>query len=160
MNSTAKILIPEKEWLIKNGTEKIGSISRVKKGYVVLHHGRALPFKSLAEVKSAVGIALFEESIKNIKKDLPESTNYSIYEYPCKTKPFEPLYNVQQKLPLYTKRPKSKSQHCAGHYIIRFSKGWVKSFCPKLITLERYPYFGPFKTEEESRIALSKANKS
>ena len=110
MNSTAKILIPEKEWLIKNGTEKIGSISRVKKGYVVLHHGRALPFKSLAEVKSAVGIALFEEGIKNIKKDLPESTNYSIYEYPCKTKPFEPLYNVQQKLPLYTKRPKSKSQ--------------------------------------------------
>jgi hypothetical protein len=160
MSTNAKVLIPEKEWLIKNGTEKIGSISKVKKGYVVLHHGKAMPFKSLAEVKSAVGIALFEEGIKKAKKDMPESTGYSIYDYPCKTKPYEPMYNVQKKLPLYTKRSKSKSQHCAGHYIIKFSKGWVKSFCPKRITLERYPYYGPFKTEEESKIALSKANKS
>jgi len=160
MTTNAKVLVPEKEWLIKSGDTKIGSISKVKKGYLVLNNGRAMPFKTLAEVKSAVGIALFEDSIKKIKKDMPDTAGFSIYDYPCKTKPFEPLYNVQKKLPLYTKRPKSKSQHCAGHYIIKFSKGWVRSFCPKLITLERYPYGGPWKTEEESRIALSKANKS
>jgi hypothetical protein len=160
MISTAKVLIPEKEWLIRNGSEKIGSISKVKKGYVVLHHGKSVPFKDLAEIKSAIGIAMFEESINKVKKDIDRSSEYSIYDYPCKSKPYEPLFNVQKKLPLYTKRLKSKSQHCAGHYIIKFRKGWVKSFCPKLITLERYPYQGPWKTEEESRVALKKANQS
>ena len=160
MSSTAKILIPEKEWLIRNGTEKIGSISKVKKGYIVLRNGNAVPFKDLAEVKSAIGIAMFEESINKVKKEIDRTTEHSIYNFPCKSKPYEPLFNVQKKLPLYTKRLKSKSQHCAGHYIIKFRKGWVKSFCPKLITLERYPYQGPWKTEEESKVALKKANQS
>jgi hypothetical protein len=160
MTTNAKVLIPEKEWLIKKGTEKLGSISKIKRGYAVLHHGKAVTFKTLAEIKSQIGIALFEESIKKAKKESTDPVTYSIYDYPCKTKPYEPLYNVQKKLPLYTKRSKSKSQHCAGHYIIKFRKGWVKSFCPKLITLERYPFQGPWKTEEESRIALRKANQS
>jgi hypothetical protein len=158
--STAKVLIPEKEWLIRDGSKKIGTIAKVKKGYVVMQHGRCVPFNDLAEIKSTIGIAMFEESIKKVKKDIDRSGEYSIYDYPCKSKPYEPLFNVQKKLPLYTKRLKSKSQHCAGHYIIKFRKGWVKSFCPKLITLERYPYQGPWKTEDESRVALKKANQS
>jgi hypothetical protein len=156
MNSTAKILIPDKEWLIKDSFGKIASVAKFKKGYLVLCNGKSIAFKNLAEVKAAVGIAFFEESIKDHKRE--DFPNYNIYGYPCKNKPFEPLYNVQKKLPLYIKRTKSKSQHCAGHYIIKFRKGWVKSFCPKLITLERYPFQGPWKTEEESRQALKKAN--
>lgn len=158
MNTNAKILIPEKEWLIKDGNTKIGTIAKIKRGYQLLHNGKAITFKDLAEIKSKIGIAFFEETIKKVKKETTESGTYNIYDFPCKSKPYEPLYNVQKKLPLYTKRLKSKSQHCAGHYIIKFRKGWVKSFCPKLITLERYPYQGPWKTEEESRIALRKAN--
>jgi hypothetical protein len=49
--------------------------------------------------------------------------------------------------------------YCAGYYIIRFDKGWVKSHCPKLITLERYPYNGPFKSELEMRSELSRVNR-
>lgn len=160
MITNAKVLIPEKEWLIQDGNTKIGSIAKLKKGYAVLRNGKTTTFKDLAEIKSAIGIAFFEETIKKPKKIEVENTGYYIYDFPCKTKPFEPLYNVQKKLPLYTKRAKSKSQHCAGHYIIKFRKGWVKSFCPKLITLERYPFQGPWKTEDESKIALRKANQS
>ena len=122
--------------------------------------GNAIPFNDLADIKSAIGIAMFEESIKKVKKDIAGPSEWAIYDFPCKSKPFEPLYNVHKKLPLYTKRAKSKSQHCAGHYIIKFRKGWVKSFCPKLITLERYPFMGPWKTEEESKIELKKANQA
>lgn len=160
MITNAKILIPEKEWLIKNGNTKIGTIAKVKKGYAVLRNGHTTTFDNLAEIKAAIGIAFFEETIKKPKKVDVEPTEYSIYDFPCKSKPFDPMYNVQKKLPLYTKRAKSKSQHCAGHYIIKFHKGWVKSFCPKLITLERYPYQGPWKTEDESRQALQKANQT
>jgi len=159
MDSTAKILIPNKEWLIKNSSGKIGTIAKSKKGYLVLRNGKSVAFKNLAEVKAAVGIAFFEESFKDNKKQ-EDTAVHNIYGYPCKNKAYEPLYDVQKKLPLYIKRLKSKSQHCAGHYIIKFRKGWVKSFCPKLITLERYPYQGPWKTEEESKQALKKANQT
>jgi hypothetical protein len=70
------------------------------------------------------------------------------------------MYNVKKKLPLFAKSDKSKSQYCAGYYVIKFRKGWVKSFCPKLITLERYPFQGPFKTESEMKSTLNIVNKS
>lgn len=158
--STAKVLVPDKEWVVTDNDQKIGTIAKIKKGFVFLHKGQQLPFKSLAEIKSKFGIALFEESLKTIKKESFDNSTYYIYDYPCSSKPHDPVYNVKQKLPLYAKSSKSKSQYCAGYYLIKFRKGWVKSFCPKLITLERYPYYGPFKTEADAKSLLIKVNKN
>lgn len=155
--STVKILVPNKEWLITENHTKLGTISKEKKGYSFLRKGRSVPFKNLAEIKEQLGIALFEESVKKAKPTLPD--NFLIYDFPCSGKPYEPIYDVKKKLPLFSKSSKSKSKYCAGHYIIKFRKGWVKSFCPKLITLERYPYYGPFKTESEMKVHLNKINK-
>jgi hypothetical protein len=160
MNSTAKVLVPEKEWLIKNNDQKIAGISKNKKGYLVMQKGRTMPFKSLSEIKSQFGIDIFEEQIKKIKKDTAVDKNYTIYDFPCSSKPYEPVYSIKQKLPLFAKSSKSKSRYCAGYYIIKFKKGWVKSFCPKLITLERYPYQGPFNTDAEMKNTLNIMNKS
>jgi hypothetical protein len=160
MNSTAKTLIPEKEWLVKNGEEKIGSIAKSKKGYMFLKNGKALNVKDLNEINSRFGISIFEESLKRVKQESSEFNGYSIYDFPCSARPCDPIYNVKKKLPLFSKSSKSKSKYCAGYYVIKFKKGWVKSFCPKLITLERYPYQGPFKTESEMKTALNTVNKS
>ena len=160
MNSTAKVLIPNKEWLLKNGTTKIGSVAKSKKGYIFLKKGKQIGFKDLTEINAQFGIGLFEEGKKKQQTDSQESKSFFIYDYPCTSKPYGPVYNVKKKLPLYAKSAKSKSQYCAGYYIIKFRKGWVKSFCPKLITLERYPYHGPFKTELEMRDQLNITNKS
>jgi len=59
---------------------------------------------------------------------------------------------------MFTKSKKSKSLYCAGYYIIKFDKGWVRSFCPKMVTCENYVSKGPFKTELEMRLELSKEN--
>lgn len=155
--STAKILVPDKEWLVTENHKKLGSISKNKKGYSFLHKGKTVPFKSLSEIKEELGIALFEESSKKAKPQPVE--NFAIYDFPCSSKPYEPVYSLKKKLPLFAKSSKSKSQYCAGYYIIKFRKGWVKSFCPKLITLERYPYYGPFKTETDMKSQLNKINK-
>jgi len=158
MNSTAKVLVPNKEWLVRNDKHKIGSISKSKKGYTFLKNGRKFNFKNLTEVTAQFGISLFEENIKKVKIDTDENKNYAIYDFPCKSKPYNPVYNIKKKLPLFAKSNKSKSQYCAGHYVIKFRKGWVKSFCPKLITLERYTFHGPVKTELESKLLLNKFN--
>jgi hypothetical protein len=157
--TTAKILVPNKEWLVTENQKKLGTISKDKKGYNFLCNGKSYPFKSLSEIKDSLGIAIFEESIKKIKA-LPINENgYFIYDIPCSSKPYDPIYDVKKKLPLFAKSSKSKSRYCAGYYVIKFRKGWVKSFCPKLITLERYPYYGPFKTENEMKFQLNKINK-
>ena len=158
MNAKSKVLIPNKEWIIEDSGQKIGSIEKKKKGYSFFRRGKFLEFKSLEEVKQELGINILDGGTS--KKVEEESSGYLIYEYPCGSKPFEPVYNVRKKLPLFAKSGKSKSLYCAGYYVIKFRKGWVKSFCPKLITLERYPYHGPFKTEVEMKSVLTIVNKS
>jgi hypothetical protein len=156
MSVISKALIPNKEWILEDHGEKIGSIAKIKKGYAFLRKGQKFEFKSLKEIKEELNLSIAElDPIKPAKNPDPNS----IYGYPCSSKPFEPVYNVKKKLPLFAKSAKSKSQYCAGYYVIKFRKGWVKSFCPKLITLERYPFHGPFKTETEMKTVLNSVNK-
>lgn len=160
MTSVAKILIPGKEWLITNNKEKIGSVARATKGFVFMRKGENLNFQYLTEINKQFSINILEDSSLTMNIDQPSVDNFSIYDYPCSSKPFDPVYSVKEKLPLYTKSNKSVSQYCAGYYLIQFKKGWVKSFCPKLITLERYPFQGPYKTTSSLKTALTILNKA
>lgn len=153
----AKTLVQNKEWLIRDDQSKIGSVAKAKKGYVFLRNGNQVNFQNMAEIKMTLGIAAFDENNKKLSE--PSDNNYSIYNYPCRSKPYDPVYSVRKKLPLFAKSPKSKSQYCAGYYIVYRKNGWAASFCPKLITIERYQYQGPFKTESEMKAALSTMNK-
>lgn len=149
----AKTLIPNKEWIIETDGKKVGTLSKEKSGYVFFANGTKVEFHDLKEVEEAMQLQVEVPSAIKLAK------TKEVYGYETKTIPHNPLYDVQRKLPIYTKSAKSTSRHCAGHYIIKFPKGWVKSHCPKLITLERYPYRGPFHTDAEVRIELSKAHR-
>jgi hypothetical protein len=157
MKIISKVLIPNKEWLIKDETSKIGSLIKCKKGYDFFRKGEKMSISNIDQFKKEFNLEL---EAKNSLKFKMDPASYSIYDYPCSSKPFEPVYNLKKKLPLFAKSSKSKSQYCAGYYVIKFRKGWVKSFCPKLITLERYPYYGPVKTEQEMKIMLNNVNKN
>jgi hypothetical protein len=157
MSTVAKVLIPNKFWILEDGGEKIATLSKEKRGYSVLCRGEKIEFHNLDEIKDRFGITLDDAVIK--KEKTHTDTVQDIYGYPVNGRAYEPLWNVQRKLPIYAKSGKSKSLYCAGYYVIRFRKGWVKSHCPKLITLERYPYKGPFKTELEMRTVLNTVSK-
>lgn len=155
MNSVIKTLVPNKEWLITIENRKIASVCKSKKGYAFLHKGKIIPIHNWSELKTQMGVSSFDETMKRQKStQASDNASYSIYDFKCNTQPYDPVYSVKRKLPLYTKNDKSKSQYCAGYYLILFKKGWMKSFCPKLITLERHQYQGPFKTETEMEHAL------
>lgn len=153
MNSIAKPLIPNKEWIVENNGKKLGTLSKDKKGYVFLSKGIKVQFQNLQELEKEMELILELPSSSKVTK------NKDVYGYLTKTIPHNPLYDVKRKLPIYTKSNKSISKHCAGFYIIRFPKGWVKSHCPKLITLERYPFKGPFHTEQQAKEELSRAHR-
>jgi len=160
MNAQVKVIIPNKVWIVEDDGTKLGTLNKEKKGYAFFRKGVKVELQDLSEVKAKFGAELFKDSIKSIKTNISSTEIRSIYDYPCGSKPFNPVYNVRKKLPIYAKSAKSKSLYCAGYYVIQFRKGWVKSFCPKLITLERYPFQGPFKTEADMKTALNQVNKN
>lgn len=153
MSAVAKILIPNKEWIIKQGDKKLGTIKREKRDFGFLVKGKKIILKK-TQVNSVLGVELPEKEL-TVKKDIDNA----VYDYPCATRPYNPIFNIFKKLPIYAKSRKSKSLYCAGYYVIKFKKGWVKSYCPKLITLERYEFKGPYKTEDEMKLCLNKMNK-
>jgi len=159
MSATAKVIVPNKMWIVEDRGTKLGTLNKEKNGYAFFRKGVKLELHTLSEVRTQFGSEIFKETTEQNKTISKIPEQYQIYDFPCNDKPYNPVYNVKNRLPIYAKSPKSKSLYCAGHYIIQFRKGWVKSLCPKLITLERYPYQGPFKTIVEMRTALSKMNR-
>lgn len=160
MSAVAKTLIENKEWIVQYEQQKIGTIYKVKKGYIFNRKNSKIHFPDMLELQKNLGLNGLDVNSAKTKTSKKDSQFLSIYDYPCKTKPYNAVYNLKKRLPIYTKNDKSKCYFCAGYYAIKFQKIWLKSFCPKLITLDRYPHYGPFKTEEELKNLLNILNKN
>lgn len=150
----AKEIVKNKFWILSDDTKNIGTISFNDEQYMLSDSKGSRFFNDTFEIQKSLQspVSWQELEINEVK---PEKI---VNEYPTSCLPYNDMYDVKRKLPLFTKSSKSKSLYCAGYYTIKFEKGWVKSFCPKLITVERYEYRGPFKTELEMRTELSRVN--
>ena len=134
--------------------QKVGTLTINDDKFMVSDETGVRFFNSKKQLEKTLGKTIFEKTELQ-----PVQLEKSIHGYPTSTVPFNAMYDVKRKLPLFTKSLKSKSIYCAGYYIIQFDKGWVKSFCPKLITVERYETKGPFKTDIDMKAELSRVNK-
>ena len=157
MTIKAKEVLKNKFWLVENDGEKIGTLSYDNDKYMLNDStGHCHYFNSQTAFAKK-----FNTKINWTKLDIVETAPVEkiVHGMPTSCLPHNPIYDVKRRLPMFSKSDKSKSLYCAGYFIIRFDKGWVKSFCPKLITIERYESKGPFKTEIEMRTELSRVNK-
>lgn len=153
----AKPVIDNKFWIVEKNGEKFATLRRNDDNlYILSNQTGTAVYHSDRDIKKAFGKDFF--TVK-IVKPAEMATPKEVYGFPTCVEPCNPMYNIKEKLPLFTKSEDSKSLYCAGYYIIRFNKGWVKSFCPKLITLQRYEYRGPYKTEIEMKQAMSHASR-
>ena len=153
MTINAKEIVKDRFWIVEDNGVRVGTLSISEDQFMLSGTKGTRFFKTTRQLQKS-----FETNINWTKLDIVESSIKEVHGYPTSCEPFNNMYDVKRKLPLFTKSKKSKSLYCAGYYIIKFDKGWVKSFCPKLITCERYEYKGPFKTQLEMRTELSKAN--
>lgn len=152
----AKPVVKNKMWIVESeGGIKVGNIMAVDEGGVVyLHNDQREMFPSIKLLSKHYNIEFVKaEKPKKVKQDV-----YDVYGFPTNSAPNNEVLDVQRYLPIYTKGSKSKSFFCAGYYIIKFSSTWVRAYCPKLITLNRYEYQGPFKTQERMVEAMKEAN--
>lgn len=152
MNIKAKPIVDGKFWFVENNGSKVGLLHKLDRNKYVISSKQGEAHLKKDELIKTFGQEFFQVN-DNVKINNTESKE--MYGYPTSCHPYNPVYDVRRKLPLFTKSPASKSLYCAGYYTIKFNKGWVKSFCPKLITIERYENRGPFKTEIELKQAMS-----
>lgn len=151
----AKPIVDGKFWIVEDHGNKIGVIKVTEqKKYVFSSRDKITTFDTKKKIVEQFGKDFFQ---KKAHITLSEVDPLEVYGYATSSTPHNSVLDIKRNLPLFTKSEKSKSKYCAGYYIIKFEKGWVKSFCPKMITIERYPYEGPFKTKIEMKQRLSHA---
>lgn len=153
MEFVAKPVLEDKFWILEDNGQKVGTIRSNENGVVLTVGKENHSFKRLEELKQKMKVSFTGKELVNKEKE-----EYDVHGYPCKTKPFNGLYDLKRKLPLYTKTEDSQSFFTAGYYCIEFENGWVPAYCPKLITLGRNNYLGPFKTKLEMTEILRKQN--
>lgn len=153
----AKPIIDNKFWIVEKDGEKFATLRKNEDDRFVMSNSLGIKiFDNKENLTKEFGNDFF---VAKILKEARDANPDEIHKYPTSTTPHNGMFDLKRKLPLFTKSLDSKSLYCAGYYIIKFDKGWVKSFCPKLITLHRYKYQGPFKTEIEMKQILANASK-
>lgn len=152
MKLVANNIVKGKFWDIKVNGKKIGFLEANQKGFtfkvVNILPKSSERFATLSALKKTHDIEFKNQTPPKIVKE----EDFLVYGYPVKVKPFNQVFDIRQHLPLFTKSSKSRSYYCAGYYIIKFAGiGWTIANNPKLITINRYPYRGPFLTLEQSK---------
>ena len=156
MTFKATPILQDKFWIVEQSGEKIGTLSKNDEGSVVNSQGKVNLYKNENQLKRTFGKNFLVANIRNEEK----LSSREVHGYPTRTTPYNSMFDIKNKLPLFTKSKKSKSVYCAGYYLVKFNVNWLKSYCPKLITLQRNDYMGPYKTEIEMKAALSNVNRT
>jgi hypothetical protein len=153
----AKPIIDNKFWIVEKDGEKFATLRKNDENFFVMSNQLGIKiYKNKKDIINYFGKDFF---VAKIIKEADDNLSNEVHNFPSSCIPHNSMYDIKRKLPLFTKSSDSKSLYCAGYYVIRFDKGWVKSFCPKLITLQRYPYKGPFKTDLEMKQVLTNVSK-
>ena len=146
MSIIAKPIVDKQFWILQKDNEKVGNIVACDGGYQIKMDNQVVgQYKSIKMVERNIDIQ-FEPTIKQEKK----KTVNTVHGYPARGRVYNPMWDVPQKLPVYTKSNKSKSWHAAGWYTVKKGRHWAVMQDPKLILLQRYPYQGPYHTKEEA----------
>jgi hypothetical protein len=152
--------ITETCWLVIGDAEenKIGLLTEIRSQYVLMVKGEKQQFINRKEVNKFFNEDVFcnvieSTTIEDVKKD------YFINGYPVDFDMPNEVILKGNKLPLFSKKASSDVYYSAGYYCLNFPKNWMPAYCPKLSTLEAYEYTGPWKTEMEMRLSLTKNRK-
>ena len=152
--------ITESAWLVISDTDdsRIGLLTEIKNQYVLILKGEKQQFLNRKEVSEFFHDDIFNNVIEPTPTIDVNKVQY-IGGYPVDSEcPIE-IFIPGKNLPMFSKKEFSEVIYSAGYYCIDFPRNTVSSFCPKLSTLESYPYVGPLKSELEMKTELTRRRK-
>lgn len=149
MNLVAKPIVKGEYWVVTDGDKKVGNVIANGTGFDVKLNGSQAHFKNTSDVKRKTKIEFQTLKTNKTKVNLPFAN------YPTTSKVYNSVFDVKRKIHLYTKTLKSKCYFAAGYFVMNQNGQNEVVFCPKYIFVQRYPYLGPFKTEEEANSMIN-----
>jgi hypothetical protein len=148
MTLVAKPVVDKQFWILQDGDRKVGNIEACAGGYQVKINNQTAQFKTIRTAAQRVDIEF--EILPRLEKIKP-SVNL-VHGYPAQGRVYNPIWDVPQKLPLFTKTKKSKSWFAAGWYRVKKGRNWATVQDPKLILLQRYSYTGPYHSYDQATL--------
>jgi hypothetical protein len=145
MTLIAKPVIDQQFWILQENNQKIGNVEACAGGYQVRINNQVAQYKTMRMIEQRAHV-----QFENKKKSIDLNEHNQVHGYPTQSRAYNGIWNVPDKLPLYTKTAKSKSWYAAGWYQVQQGRAWETVQDPKLIVLQRYPYHGPFYTKEQA----------
>ena len=144
---TAKQVVPNEFWVIRDEQQKIGNFrrSQTETGYNVMLKNKTFHVRNITDINKDLGID-FDNTIPVVPDQDPNLVHG--YQTDCNTV-YNAVWNVKRQIPMFTKEPRSRSWYAAGWFQIYNHRGTQLHFCPKLIVLDRYRHIGPFHSKEE-----------
>ena len=143
-------VVKNKFWIVEKDGQKVATIQNTEDGIVWVDATHREKYTTIKMLQN-------KHNIEFVKPGKAKSTvTNEVNGYPCTGKPFNALFDVSRRLPIYTTNIKSKSFYCAGYYLVKLNNNWTKTYNPKLITLQRYEFKGPWRTAEEQEQAARK----
>lgn len=143
-------VVKNKFWVVEQEGKTVATIQAKEDGsFAFVKNQSRQYFSSMIAIKKQYNIKLTKPN-----KDHKKSKVKEIYGFPCRHVPYLGMFNLQRQLPIYSLSEKSKSYYCAGYYLIKHGNNWLAEFSPKLITLNRYDYLGPFRSHEDMKKAM------
>ena len=141
----ANEVIAGKYWIVNSGDgRKVGTLRAIDAGYEF--------FDSRTNTTSTYDSM---DEFNVLERGEVKEDNALIQGYP--TGVSEPVAVVHDRLPAFTKTKTAKQVFVAGYYIVKFDgMGWQWAFAPRLATVDKYQYRGPFLTEWEMNLELKK----
>ena len=134
-------------WLVLNDGVKVAAVHKSEDGYILARNGHVQNLGSARNVRKQLGVKDWDPGQPvektTIHADL-DGFSVDSEQY------FNAAIEVQRRLPVYTTEPNSKCYFAAGWYRIRIKGRDRVQFCPKLLTLNRNQFWGPFHTESEA----------
>lgn len=140
----AKPVVDKQYWILKQDDRKVGNIVAGPDGYQITIRNKTANYKTIPTLSRSEQVE-FEKLAKQNKIKQTQ-----VHGYDVEGRVYNPIWDVKHRLPLFTRDTKSKSWYAAGWYQVKQHRTWKAVQNPKLITLQRYAYQGPFHTKEEA----------
>jgi hypothetical protein len=141
----AKPVVKDKFWILKQNDAKVGNIEASGDGYTVRIKDKITKVKNISSIRRDLNFSFDPPTVT--KRSTEEN---SLHGYCTGKRSYNGMWDVKKRLPLFTKSQKSKSWYAAGWYLLKQRHTWETVQNPKLITLQRYAYQGPFHSQEEA----------
>lgn len=144
----AKPVVKGQYWVVTDGQHKVGNVIAEGSGYNLVLDGHVKHCANTTDIMREHSIQ-FERNNSRRRNDTP----YAVW--PTEGKTHNNMLDIKRRLHLYTKSRASKCYYAAGYFAIEMNGTWSTVFCPKYIFIQRYPYHGPFRTQDEAQQSIT-----